>query len=1393
MSFLASVLSGRPGMPAKPETSSKFLSPTLDIDSKASDTLKFQQAAAEPASGLSLRYFLPLVLDSVNEVSYKINVPNLSNLPPLRLASKYILDLIKVDNMTPGDLYGPQNVAKSSGLDNYFFNFSSGLGSFLRFAHKSQVDLPDRFFEEYNLTQTLTKMGVFSEISRAWIIVDNKLVLWDYTRPPSVFNKSAQFLTLDTLKHSILAAHLTKPKKGVFVSDASYLLIVATTSEIHIYVVKHDPASGAIELFNPNLSVGVLGVIVNCICSNDATNDIYFCGEGDGVNVYRLDYFNSGSFIRNKCDKVCLTKQTFSMGPITKIPGFDLFTEEKHRQVAESIVQLQVDSSRNILYSLSNKSVIRTYKLAPNQELFLQHNRLPPADLFRALSQMLPDSSSIKPFLKFRIVSILAVSVKESANVLLIAITNYGNRIYLKVGASSYNFMSAGSYALKLQVVSIRFPPVKEEPEMNNELDNFTRIKQFVALMTGAQQNSELLKNTKYGKMISPGVFLAVKKTKSGDKLFVSSVNYGYLKHNNKLVEDAEFIPVSSSATANNSPSLIIHDVIQLTPSMNPTNTPAGFANVLASQYTKAPLEFAVLTNYGISFFQYRTSDQILSSLEDKVIKNFVEENGYEETCSTLLYLACSSSGPTNSMTRRKAQLLFSHAGNNARLLDTLKDSITGQEQSMIEQVVLSDRFYGTCLLISRLLRECWEQKVFEPMPLLKITPMGSVEVASIKDDNILIKGLTIDKLHVEYYIGSVMILLEFFNTNANDVPGLNAPSVSSDPTKLDNEVCNRAEHIAFTSIVRSLTSMKEALSFLMVLIEETQSTEANYREIFKFLSLTNQLNLLTLKFKDLLLPTLEVKNLIKDLLSSIVNKTILKGGSIDLMASSLQDRCGSFCSTDDVYIFKATEFLTRAKEIGSRDNEMKNKCLTNAVTLFEQASGSLTFENIENSINIMLPLDFYIGAVQFLLKLAKKAVAPQNALVSREQPDFLQGADSVQKNTNTPAVNAERRKQLYDLIFRILTKLDLEALRINELQNQLLINEFIELRDATYDTCFASDDRAFHFEFYQWFINQGCSERLLSVETPFILPFLEEKTDDLMLTELLWLYHAKREQYLQAAKILYGLAISDFAVDLRRRIEYLSRLNGFCNCTCPPNSRQEMAQLSTLIRELFDVANVQLDLLHAIETDSRIKPENKKAAVESLNNKIQNASELFNGYADPLGYYQICFNIFHISDYKNPDDIYKRWELFFESVEYDYKQSGVSQDWPSYLSKALVDLGLKLHSNEIVFPVEKLIKLIYKNVQNTAPGYIVDTFRRCGILNETLYLTLRSTIEHNLTHESLASFLKQNEMLHLIKEWYLSDKKLREAVPEGVASMTEYSLDRDPISDALRTFGSLS
>ncbi|CAI5757874.1 unnamed protein product [Candida verbasci] len=1381
-------------------SSNKYISPSLKLNDQIIDdrTLQFhqdlqQQSSTSSRNQLSKRFIQPGNLE-VKEANYKINIPDFANLQPIQLGSKFISNINKIDSNIPHDIFYSETLNKSTegNLDNYYFNYENGLKDFSRFEKLQQLDLPDRFFEEYQTVNKIQKIGLFLEIERSWIAIDNKLIFWNYKLPQSSFNQSSQFLTIDQIKHSILQVQLVKPKKGVFLEEVNYLLLVATTNDIHIYIVKYDKGMNNLEIFNPHLSVSTQGLNVNTIVVNPKTNDIYFTGESS-INIWRLDYSNKATFTKNKCDKVCLTKGGLSSVLPNKLPGFGFASGDANANVPESIVQLEIDGDRDILYSLSNKSVIRVYKFTKQVEHLHEGSTLTPSQIFKSASSVFVDASNLKIFERFKIINIYKVTQQESHSIQLIAITSTGCRILLKLGSTgTFSSLLTTSFsaanALKLNLVNIKFPPTRDLPNANPELDQFTRDRQYISQLIDNQQKSQLLKNTKFAKIISPGVFICAKKTKKSDKLFIATANYGYLKKNNKLVEDAEFIKHAS----NDEPFTYIQDIVQLTPSMNATNTPNGYANIAASQYTKEPLKFAILTNFGIIIYQFRTSDQILKSLSDEVIENFIEENGYEETCSSLLYLACSyGEYNANDIYKRKAQILFSTCGNGARLVDTQTNTsqqlIPHHQTSNIlhptvDQVVLSDRFYGTCLLIARLLRDYWNLKVFSPLPNIKIMSNGDIDISNLKDSKLLIKGLNIDKKQVEYFIGSIIVLIDFFIENGVNIQGLNAPNYSSDPNHFESEVCLRAEHIAFTSIIKSLNSMKEALSFLMVLIEEIQINQSNFTEIFEFLSLVNQANLLSISFKDLLLPNNDVKNLVKDLLSSIINKNILKGGSIDLIASSLQTRCGSFCSANDVFIFKAIENLTRAKKIGIRDNDLKIKCLQNAVLLFEEAYETLTLENIESSINIMLDLEFYAGAVGMLLNIAQKL------------GNNLKVATTTQFNIKPDVAEITKKKNnLYQIVFNILVKVDLKALKITETKNQLLINEFLEIRDTTYDTCFASNDKDFQYAFYDWFIQQNVSERLLEINTPFILTYLEEKSENnLAMSDLLWLYHAKRENYFDAARILYALAISQFNLELSQRIEYLSRANGFCNCVCPPNLRQKMIQLASVIQELFDVSNIQLDILTRIKSDTRLSKENKQIAIDALNFKILSISDLFNNYTDILGYYDLSLLIFNFSDYKNSDDILKRWELFFEKIYYES-----SKDKPFYilLNEEFISRGSKLSSNDLVFPIDELVKLIAKYLQESydenptvkAPkGIIVEMFIKSGISYKRLYYSLKSLIEHN-TFEIYPGFtneLKSNEMPYLIKHWYNSDKKLRELISvEQIVSMGDlYSIEKDPI-----------
>ncbi len=122
-------------------------------------------------------------------------------------------------------------------------------------------------------------MGLFPEIQRAYITVDNKLFLWNYIN-------GEEFSSFEDYQQTITYIKLVQPKQGVFVDAISYLLVIATPAELFLLGVNRSP-EGVISLYQTHMSVPIRDVR---IAGAAATEDgrIFF-GGSDG-QVYEITY-----------------------------------------------------------------------------------------------------------------------------------------------------------------------------------------------------------------------------------------------------------------------------------------------------------------------------------------------------------------------------------------------------------------------------------------------------------------------------------------------------------------------------------------------------------------------------------------------------------------------------------------------------------------------------------------------------------------------------------------------------------------------------------------------------------------------------------------------------------------------------------------------------------------------------------------------------------------------------------------------------------------------------------------------------------------------------------------------------------------------------------------------
>lgn len=200
-------------------------------------------------------------------------------------------------------------------------------------------------------------------------------------------------------------------------------------------------------------------------------------------------------------------------------------------------------------------------------------------------------------------------------------------------------------------------------------------------------------------------------------------------------------------------------------------------------------------------------------------------------------------------------------------------------------------------------------------------------------------------------------------------------------------------------------------------------------------------------------------------------------------------------------------------------------------------------------------------------------------------------------------------RKQCYDLIFKVVIAVDnLAAHDPGVIDGQFTI--IAKRKNEAYGVIADSADEVFLTSLYDWYLEQGWSDRLLQTTSPFVITYLERKsTDDISHADLLWRYYAQSQRFFEAAKVQLQLAQSAFALPLGRRIEYLGYARANASTFTPDVGRQSRQRVLQEISNLIDVANIQDDLLQRLKDDRRLGSDRKPDVLLGVDGPILDIS----------------------------------------------------------------------------------------------------------------------------------------------------------------------------------------
>ena len=808
-------------------------------------------------------------------------------------------------------------------------------------------EIPDKILEQYNRAQVSTMMGLFPGINYAWTSIDNSLYLWDYTHP------DPDLIGFEEQTSSITSVKLVSPRPGVFVSSIAYLLVLATTTDLHLLgvAVKKTADGNNVSLYQTRMHTSVKGIDVSCIEGSQRWGRIFFAGHMS-TDVYELTYQQEEKWFASRCSKINHTSKGISgLLPSKSLSNIVTNLSFSSNEVSDFIVQMTIDDTRNLLYTLSEKSSLQVFHIRAGNslDLVITHSY---RSIMDNIGHMIPRGSELlQP--QTKIVSISSVPATEASKLSLVASTSTGCRILFSVTSGTYYSSSASGAPSSMQVHHVKFPPSDEETQQasihqNSQLNTFQES-------SATDISSKALCKTRFNTRFPPGYFFYfVQKQghEGSDLLFLTAPDNSRgsrpqdVTQASKFLEEGQLVSLDSRA----------EDLCLVTSSFAAASTPTGFGNELAVQYDQPAMEVAVLTNTGVQTIRRRRLVDVFAAILrygggneglEGDLKKFVRLYGRGETSATALAVACGQGlGLTQDMRLTRitdpeivdqARKAFIDYGGKATLNENL---VLDRGTVSIDNVRPSPRHEGVALYISRLIRSIWKS----PILIHGITQQGS-----------MIVGPSVSNQKLDKIQRDLEGLREFLDANKSFIDGLASPEISlSKVTSRQEELALQGEHLALTSLTRLLSNAIEGISFVRMLFDE------RVEEILISVDNVTRQKVQQLTFRELFSHPVG-KDLAKELVKAIVNRNIDKGSNVDTVADSLRRRCGNFCSPEDVVIFKAQELLKKASQAGAT-SEKGRQLLNESLKLFKKVSGNLSMEYLHGAVNKYVEMAFCAG-----------------------------------------------------------------------------------------------------------------------------------------------------------------------------------------------------------------------------------------------------------------------------------------------------------------------------------------------------------------------------------------------------------------------------------------------
>ncbi|XP_066473036.1 nuclear pore complex protein Nup155 isoform X2 [Tiliqua scincoides] len=1210
-----------------------------------------------------------------------------------------------------------------------------------------RVPLPPELVEQFGHMQCNCMMGVFPEISRAWLTIDSDIFMWNY-------EDGGDLAYFDGLSETILSVGLVKPKAGIFQPHIRHLLVLATPVDIVILGLSYatlqsgsgalnDSLSGGMQLLpDPLYSLPTDNTYLLTITSSE--NGRIFLAGKDGC-LYEVAYQAEAGWFSQRCRKINHSKGALSF----LVPSLLQFTFSED----DPIVQIAIDNSRNILYTRSEKGVIQVYDLGVDGQGMTRIASVSQNAIVAAAGKIARtiDRSVFRP-----IIQISVIENSESIDCQLLAVTHAGVRMYFSTCQFKHPFARPST----LTLVHIRLPP-------------------------GFSASSNVEKPSKVHRALySKGVLLmAASENEDNDILWC--INHDSFPFQKPMMETQTTTAIDGHSWAL---SAIDEQRVQkiLTP-LNKDLIPITDYPVVVQQHMLPPKKFVLLSAQGsFMFHKLRPVDQLRHLFvcnaggDGEEIERFFKLHPEEQACATCLILACSSAACDSEVsiwaTRAffryggEAQLRFS-SGPPSNVGSTLGSPVlhgspmptssypnpsflatpaqglqpltmstpmfgSGSHMSqpgvsvggiMGPEIVFSGKHNGICIYFSRIIGNIWDGSIV----VERVFKSGNREVVAVESsvpsqvlESVLqeLKGLQ-DFLDRNSQFSTIGALRNpGFITPANlqqRLLGLMRPDGGSSQ-QMQQELQRKFHEAQLTE--------KASLQGIQQLVRKTCQflalwkllCEHQFNVVVGELQKDFQEHLKVTTFRDLVIGD---KELTGALIASLINCYIRDHAAVDGISSHLQDICPLLYSTDDAVCSKANELLQRSRQVQNKSE--KEKMLRESLKEYQKISTQVDLANVCAQYR---QVRFYEGVVELSLTAAEKK-DPQGLGLhfykNGEPEEDVVGFQAFQERLNSYKCITDTLQELVNQ-----SKAAPQSPSVpkkpgppvlssdpNMLSNEEAGHHFEQMLKLAQ----RSTDQVFSIALYSWLIQADLSDKLLQVNSPFLEPYLVRmaKVDQnkVRYMDLLWRFFEKNRSFSNAARVLAKLAdMHSTEISLQQRLEYIARaiLSAKSSTAISPIAAD--GEFLHELEEKMEVARIQFQIQEALQRQCS-HHSSVQDAISQLDSELMEISKLYGEFADPFKLSECKLAILHCAGLSDPILVQTLWQEIIEKVLSDSVTMSPA-DRMQALSLKMIMLGKIYAGTPRYFPVDFLVQYLEQQVccLNWDIGFVTYTMQEIGV-----------------------------------------------------------------------------